>query len=670
MKSVFPVVLFLVLPVVMLGQNEHKYLDSLKSALEKASNDTARMNLNRELGFYFQDSESDPALVYHNEQLALAKRLDLKLWEADAYQQIAYCYANTFHLTDAYENYMKALKIVEDPASSENSWGYAKFSFSRSPEEARLSILGMIHWELSNVYKRTRDEKETARHLFIALGIGEKLQNLKILSLAYRDIGANYLSAGQLDSAVWYLRKSLYYYERSPYQKNKGTAYGLLGQYYTQKKQYDSALVYLRGSLDENIKSYNLLSTGNAERAIGNVYKETGQLDSALYYTLQSQLKADSVKDLIGKTAGFIQLASIYQLKKDYVKAYDYLNQGSILRGNLADGYVDRLTQFQNLSFDQKFRLQELERESQQAKSRNRMYAMLSGLGVFLLVALILYRNNRQKQRANKELENTLAHLRATQSQLIQSEKMASLGELTAGIAHEIQNPLNFVNNFSEVNCELIEEQKEELQKGNTGQAETLAQEIVENEKKILFHGKRADTIVKGMLQHSRNSTGEKELTDINAMCDEYLRLAYHGLRAKDKSFNAKFETRLDPHIGSIRVVSQDIARVLLNLINNAFYAVAEKKKITGEGYEPAVQVSTRRVKDKVEIEVEDNGNGIPDSIREKIFQPFFTTKPAGQGTGLGLSLSYDIIQAHGGELKLETKEGKGSSFLLKLPVA
>jgi len=279
--------------------------------------------------------------------------------------------------------------------------------------------------------------------------------------------------------------------------------------------------------------------------------------------------------------------------------------------------------QFQNLSFDQQFKLQELEKEQQQAKSRNRMYAMLTGLGVFLLVALLLLRNNRQKQRANKKLEATLANLKATQSQLIQSEKMASLGELTAGIAHEIQNPLNFVNNFSEVNCELIEEQKEELQKGNTAQAETLAREIDENEKQILFHGKRADTIVKGMLQHTRNSSGEKEPTDINAMCDEYLRLAYHGMRAKDKSFNAKFETRLDPHIGSVKLVSQDIARVLLNLVNNAFYAVTEKKKAAGEGYEPLVIVSTKREKDKIEVKVEDNGSGIPEAVREKIFQPF-----------------------------------------------
>jgi len=283
----------------------------------------------------------------------------------------------------------------------------------------------------------------------------------------------------------------------------------------------------------------------------------------------------------------------------------------------------------------------------------------------------------REKELAQaKEIEKAYTELKATQSQLIQSEKMASLGELTAGIAHEIQNPLNFVNNFSEVNKELIGEMKEEIEKGNYEEVKLIAKDIEANEEKINHHGKRADAIVKGMLQHSRSSSGIKEPTDINALCDEYLRLSYHGLRAKDKSFNATFKTDFDESIGKINIIPQDIGRVVLNLLTNAFYVVDEKKKSGVDGYEPAVTIATRYIQPplggrSVEIKVSDNGGGIPQKVLDKIFQPFFTTKPTGQGTGLGLSLSYDIVtKGHGGELKVKTKEGEGSEFIIQIPVA
>ncbi|MEO6218913.1 MAG: ATP-binding protein, partial [Ginsengibacter sp.] len=327
----------------------------------------------------------------------------------------------------------------------------------------------------------------------------------------------------------------------------------------------------------------------------------------------------------------------------------------------------------QLLMLEEQQKQQVLQREQERSRNKMKMLALWSIVAIILIIATILYRNIRHKQKINEALEKTLAHLKATQSQLIQSEKMASLGQLTAGIAHEIQNPLNFVNNFSEVNTELIDELSQEVDKGNLEEVKTLAKDIKENEQKINHHGKRADAIVKGMRQHSSSSSGVKEPTDINALCDEYLRLSYHGLRAKDKSFNATMKTDFDNSIGKINIIPQDIGRVVLNLINNAFYAASlpsdggfsdSKKNKT-----PTVWVSTKKEGDKVLISVKDNGPGIPQKILDKIFQPFFTTKPTGQGTGLGLSLSYDITKAHSGELKVDTKEGEGSTFIIQLPV-
>ncbi len=274
-----------------------------------------------------------------------------------------------------------------------------------------------------------------------------------------------------------------------------------------------------------------------------------------------------------------------------------------------------------------------------------------------------------QVQERTTALRQSLKELKETQNLMIQQEKMASLGELTAGIAHEIQNLLNFVNNFSEVNKELLIEMKDEIDKGNLDDVKSLADDVIDNQEKINHHGKRADAIVKGMLQHSRVSGGVKESSDINALCDEYLRLAYHGLRAKDKSFNAMTKTEFDNAIGKVDVMPQEIGRVIPNLISNAFYAVAEKGKSTSDGYEPTVIVSTRKEREKIEVKVKDNGNGIPQKVLDKIFQPFFTTKPTGQGTGLGLSLAYDIIKAHGGEIKVKTREGEGSEFIVELPI-
>lgn len=268
------------------------------------------------------------------------------------------------------------------------------------------------------------------------------------------------------------------------------------------------------------------------------------------------------------------------------------------------------------------------------------------------------------------ELNQSLQQLKTSQRQLIQSEKMASLGELTAGIAHEIQNPLNFVNNFSDVNREMIEELIEELEKGDIQEAKVIATDIGQNEEKINHHGKRADAIVKGMLQHSRTSAGQMEPVDLNALAGEYLRLSYHGMRAMNKLFNAQLATHFDEKLPKANVIPQDIGRVLLNIMNNAFYAVQQKAKTAGADYRPEVAISTFCNNGRAVIQIRDNGTGIPANIREKVMQPFFTTKPTGEGTGLGLSLSYDIIvKGHNGTIDIESTEGQGALFIVALPL-
>ena len=373
-------------------------------------------------------------------------------------------------------------------------------------------------------------------------------------------------------------------------------------------------------------------------------------------------------------------LATLYEQTGNYAKA----NEANKTFISLQDSLLADQNKYRSLSFETEQEMNEKELSITKLQSENKISSLTRNFsfgmaGLLMLLAGLVYYRFKAKQKANTVLKKTLSDLKSTQTQLIQSEKMASLGELTAGIAHEIQNPLNFVNNFSEVNTELIEELNQEVDKGNLDEVKALAKDIKENEQKINHHGKRADAIVKGMLQHSRSSSAVKEPTDINALCDEYLRLSYHGLRAKDKSFNATMKIDFDQSIEKINIIPQDIGRVILNLLTNAFYVVDEKKNSGVENYEPTVSVSTKKVGDKVFISVTDNGNGIPQKVVDKIFQPFFTTKPTGQGTGLGLSLSYDIVKAHGGELKVETKDGEGLSaeasaqagttFVIQLPL-
>jgi signal transduction histidine kinase len=455
-----------------------------------------------------------------------------------------------------------------------------------------------------------------------------------------------------------------------------------LGTIHNRLGNRSQALHYYQQAVQLAFNFGDIVNGTRSQYQIAELYYNLNKLDSSFHYAQLSFVNAKKSARILTLLNASSLLSKLFKAKGSLDSAYHYQQIAMSVKDSLFS--AEKFHKLQLLNLTEQQRVQQIEqrqKESQQEQERykNRIstYALLSVVGVFLLLAIILYRNNRQKQNANAllqyqkdEIQKNLAELKAAQTQLIQSEKMASLGELTAGIAHEIQNPLNFVNNFSEINTELIEELKAELATGNKQEAILIADDIKENEQKISHHGKRADAIVKGMLQHSRSSSGTKEPTDINSLADEYLRLSYHGLRAKDKSFNATIKTDFDASLEKINVIPQDIGRVILNLLTNAFYAVNEKKKQQPEGFEPTVSVSTKKVSGKVEIKVADNGYGIPQKVLAKIFQPFFTTKPTGQGTGLGLSLSYDIINAHGGEIKVETKEREGTEFKILLPGA
>ena len=534
------------------------------------------------------------------------------------------------------------------------------------------SQIAFSYNQLGNIYK-DREENDKAIEIYrIALFFSEEGRGKIVKYAPPNNLGSVYLNEGKLDSSIYYSNRSLEVLQLTNQNQNifipiilgnLGGAYSRMNKKKDAEKYFQRALSIVAKPDYKSIRVKYLVFFTIAEH-----FRRNQQLDSCLYYAKMAitVLENTVFGYLMAKPAQL--LSELYEGKNaDSTVKYlrIYLKTNEVINST-------RVTQqLQVMAFEEEQRKLELEQTRKEAQVRLKIYFLIAGLLLVSIFGLLMFRNNRQKHKINTKLENTLANLQATQKQLVQSEKMASLGELTAGIAHEIQNPLNFVNNFAEINTELIDELKKEIEPAGIISANELIEDIKANSEKIAHHGNRADAIVKSMLQHSRKTSGQKEFTDINALCDEYLRLAYHGLRAKEKSFNAQFETDFDLSLPKVNVVSQDIGRVILNLINNAFYAVNERYKKEGkEGYVPQVKVSTRQVGDQIEITVTDNGGGIPPNIREKIFQPFFTTKPTGEGTGLGLSMSYDIItKGHGGKMEVVSKEGEGSSFILQIPM-
>ncbi len=635
------------------AQKSNEDISKFKKQLYAESNDSSKLILANKLASGYRFSNVDSSLYYTDMALDYAVKLHLPHERASMLSLKGATVLESGRLPESLQFQFEALNIAQKIKDT----GTIAIAFNR----------------IGNTYMELADYKKANEYYFRSKELFEVLSDSAMIYNEISNIGNIYELMNLPDSALYY-QQLVYKASELRYNDRNFVTWPemmfRMGNAYKLKGEKEKAMHYYKqGIIDANIDNDLRNLTANT-LLLAKLYDDLNMPDSSLKYAYNALQTGKAVMFRKGVYDASILISGLYKKRNQNDSAYKYLSIANQEKDNLIG--IKRFQELQRIILDEQERQKAAEAERIESQNRQKQFILLGGLGIFLIVASILYFNNRQKQKANKVLEATLKNLKSTQSQLIQSEKMASLGELTAGIAHEIQNPLNFVNNFSEVNTELIDELTEEADKGNIVEVKAIAKDIKENEQKINHHGKRADAIVKGMLQHSQSSTGTKESTDINSLTDEYLRLAYHGLRAKDKSFNATLVTNYDESIGNINIIPQEIGRVVLNLISNAFYAVDEKKKQHQDGYEPTVTITTRKLmvagKEQVAITVSDNGNGIPQKIIDKIFQPFFTTKPTGQGTGLGLSLSYDIVKSHGGELKVETSEGDGSLFMIQLP--
>ena len=632
--------------------------DSMRILLNTVSQDSAQYQMNVQSASFYGFRNIDSAYFYQRLAIAIADKSKKYLAQAASLSTVMYYYQTHDDLSNAWQSIMKGLNIARDPESE-------RTHFIMPPDgdfrKQRLEIQAFLEVSLGDLLLYTNNYRESIHQYKTAIEISDGIKDFNLLPQRYLHLSWAYKGMDMPDSSLYYTLLA----ERTAKEKNLmyniGFIYNSKAEILLEKGFIKKALESFYEGLNAAETDRNTSMTISACLGLSNCYLAMNQKDSSLYYALKARNHSQTHSGV------YENLHKSYLLRNEKDSAFKYMTLAKQAKEDYYKNYVKSLSGFQHLFLKDRMKLQEMEKEKILARNKTKTYLLLGGIGLLLLLSVIFYSTIRHKQKANDSITRAYIELKDTQRQLVQREKMASLGELTAGIAHEIQNPLNFVNNFSDVNKELLTEMKDEIEKGNLNEVKVIANDVIDNEEKINHHGKRADAIVKGMLQHSRSSSGTKEPTNINALCDEYLRLAYHGLRAKDKSFNATIKTDFDETIGNISIIPQDIGRVVLNLINNAFYAVDEKKKVNQDGYEPIVSVSTKRSNGKVEISVRDNGNGIPEKVLDKIFQPFFTTKPTGQGTGLGLSLSYDIIKAHDGELKVNTKEGEGSEFIIQL---
>jgi Signal transduction histidine kinase regulating C4-dicarboxylate transport system len=703
-KNWLLIVLFLNLlaPFSFAGQNN---IDSLLTVVRSSAQDSNKVNSLIALSSSLLNTDGEKAREYANEAKMLADKLNFKKGQAYALKGIgmSYYFQGKYIETLLYwEKSLSIFQALKDKRGISNMLNnLGAVNFNQGDDEKAINYyleslkvaeeigdklrIATVLVNLGAVYFNKESTQELALQYYLkALPLSEELKDNDAIGTSAVNIGEIYLKKGDDNSALKYFEKALEAYTKTD---NGNVPYAMynIGRVFTHRRQFSEAIKSQGQAYEIALKSARKKEMAQAKIGLAEAYRAKGDNNMAISAYKDALPIAQGIGANYELKNISLGLAELYALASDFKNAFSYQKLYTAVKDTLYNADMDKKLQSMALKFDlekKQGEVDSLEKDKKQKEQENRLQQLfiisISGaLLSALFLSLILYRNNKHKQRSNamlqsqkEELQHTLEKLKETQSQLIHAEKMASLGELTAGIAHEIQNPLNFVNNFSEVSKELLDEMTEELNKGNIEDAKEIANDIIQNLEKINYHGKRADAIVKGMLQHSRSNTGLKEPTDLNVLSEEYLRLSYHGLRAKDKSFNASMKSDFDPSLGKVNVIPQDMGRVILNLLTNAFYAVNEKRKTADENYMPEVAISTKRQKDKVVIKVKDNANGIPEHALGKIFQPFYTTKPTGEGTGLGLSLSYDIItKGHNGQLLVDTKEGLGTEFTIELPV-
>jgi two-component system NtrC family sensor kinase len=627
--------------------------DSIRRLLATPIHDTMRVYMLESLSYSYLSTSPDSAMHYAMEGLKLAEKINF-------HKGIAICTNALGSVYFSIGDYAKALQMF--------------LSYLRLKESLKNERMAVAYFNLANVYTEQKDYQHALDYVRRALAEDQKFGDTSDLTFDYYSLGNIYTRMNKIDSALTNLDLSYKFASQLSDTNMLGAILNSIGEAHFARKDIIKARTYFEASIpiskaanDNEVLISNYLG-------IARIYKLSNKIDSAIRSAKVAWSIANEYRFMKPYVEVGAFLTELYSDRRQYDSAFIYQQLSFATRDSLFN--VEQVRKVQNMRFEEELRQRALESARVEYRTKIKLFIAISASVLFVAIAFLLWRSSRQKEKANimllqakEKVEDTLQELQQTQSQLIQHEKMASLGELTAGIAHEIQNPLNFVNNFCEVNTELLDELQQELHAGNTSHALDLAQTIRENELKINQHGRRASSIVKGMLEHARTSHGKKEPTDINSLIDEYLKLSYHGLRARDKGFNAKFSTHLDKSIENISVVAPDIGRVLLNLFNNAFHAVREKaSKLNDPAYEPGVVVSSEAQDGNVIISVQDNGVGISEATYGKIFQPFFTTKGPGQGTGLGLSISYDIIKAHGGKIEVSSQEGEGTRFDVVLP--
>jgi len=630
---------------------QNKKVDSLVNLLRSADNER-RLKVLKELAH--DSSAVTIAIKYGQEGFALAKKMDRPKDEEAFLLALAHGYNLNYNYPKELETTLLGLEI-----SNKINDDVYKCWFANG---------------IALSYSTGNELNKAINYGLLGLHFARKIKDQQRISQLSYNISNFYMSVNRPDSALAYMIES---YAAGLRINSSYISYPILGLGDIENKMNhpNAALNYYHRAIESCISRNDVFNTNNLGRAyesIAIVEQKQDHIDSALYYASKSYDLAQHIGALDEVFKSGKTLSELYAGKDD-LKSLRYYKISSIAHDSVLNEAKAR--QFQIVAANQQHKETELKDAEATYRSKLKIYGLLGVLTLVLSIAGILWNSYKKQQAINKLLVKQQNELKATQNQLIQSEKMASLGELTAGIAHEIQNPLNFVNNFSEVNKEMLEELKAESKKSKAERDEQLETELIngliENEGKINHHGKRADSIVKGMLQHSQSGSGAKEPTNINALADEYMRLSYHGLRAKDKSFNAEMISHFDPELPKINVVQQDIGRVLLNLFNNAFYAVHEKQKTAGSDYKAEVAITTLTENNHVIIKVKDNGSGIPEHIKDKIMQPFFTTKPTGEGTGLGLSLSYDIVvKGHGGNITIESVENEHTTFTVILTIS